>query len=320
MLVSRFKRYFHQWAARRAPRSLRVVLQHRTIYVFPGLQGIGFLFVVLLIWILGTNYQNNLILALSFFLISMMLVSAIHGFKNLLGLTFTPAAVQHATVGEMAPFDIVVSSQYTAQHHGLLFQVNDEDYVRLDLTAGETATLRLMARASERGWMRLPRISLKSYFPLGLFRIWAYIELDHRALIFPQSIACDKPPLGVGQGDEGSQLSSQSGDEFQGFQAYQPGAPLSRIAWKHVARGAGLHLKDYRALQSQHHWLDWNEMQARDTELRLSYLSYWVNQLADTQQEYGLLMPSTRIELGSGEVHRLQALTALALFEREEKT
>ncbi len=306
--------YFQRWAARRSPRADQVVLQHRTIYVFPSKQGLAFLFTVLLIWILGTNYQNNLILGLSFFLTSVMLVSVIHAFKNLLGLTFTPEARQQAAVGELAPFDIQISSAYGSAHHGLLLSIDDEDPVRADLIAGKPAQIRLYAHARHRGWLKLPRIVLKSYFPFGLIRAWAYIELNHRALIFPRPIACDQPPLAAGQGEEGFYVSAQRGDEFQGFQTYQPGSPLSHIAWKQYARGAGMHLKDYRALQSEHYWLDWQALNVRDTELALSNLSYWVNHFSDNNIEFGLRLPSSTIEMGAGDVHRLNALTALALF------
>lgn len=311
--MSQVKEYFQRWAAKRSPRANQVVLQHRTIYVFPSKQGAVFLILILLIWVLGTNYQNNLILGLSFFLASVMLVSVIHAFKNLLGLTFTPDAIQQAAVGEVASFDIQLSSAYQTDHHGLLLAV-DGNPIRADLIAGKTTQVRLSLPARHRGWLKLPRIVLKSYFPFGLIRAWAYIDLEHRALIFPRSIACDQPPLGVGQGNEGAYASAQRGDEFQGFQNYQPGSPLSQIAWKQYARGAGLHLKDYRALQSEHFWLDWQALNARDTELGLSNLSYWVNYFADNNIEFGLRLPSVTIERGMGDVHRLNALTALALF------
>ncbi len=307
------KQYFQRWAAKRSPRANQVVLQHRTIYVFPSKQGAAFLMVVLLIWVLGTNYQNNLILGLSFFLTSLILVSVIHAFKNLLGLTFLPDASQHATLGDTAPFDIQISSSYHSDHHGLLLSV-DGDPIRADLTAGKITQVRLSLHARHRGWFKLPRITLKSYFPFGLIRAWAYIDLEHRALIFPKPIACEQPPLGAGQGDEGVYVSTQRGDEFQGFQNYQPGYPLSQIAWKQYARGAGLHLKDYRALQSEHFWLDWQALNVRDTELALSHLSYWVNYFADNNIEFGLRLPNVTIARGVGDVHRLNALTALALF------
>ncbi|GGY72964.1 DUF58 domain-containing protein [Cellvibrio zantedeschiae] len=291
------------------------MLQHRTIYVFPSKQGAAFLVLILLIWILGTNYQNNLILGLSFFLTSVMLVSVIHAFKNLLGLIFIPDAIQHAAVGDVASFDIEISSSYLNDHHGLLLRVNaDFDPIRADVIAGKVTQVRLNLPARHRGWLKLPRIVLKSYFPFGLIRAWAYIDLHHRALIFPKPIACDQPPLGPGQGDEGIYVSMQRGDEFQGFQNYQPGSPLSQIAWKQYARGAGLHLKDYRALQSEHYWLDWQALNTHDTELALSNLTYWVNYFADSNIEFGLRLPNQTIERGTGDVHRLNALTALALF------
>lgn len=312
--MSRLQEYFQRWAARRSPRAGQVTLQHRTIYVFPSKQGLAFLFLILLIWILGTNYQNNLILGLSFFLTSVMLVSVLHAFKNLLGLTFSPEANQYAAVGEMAPFDIQISSAYQISHHGLLLSLDNEESVRADLVAGKPTQIRLNLPAKHRGWLKLPRIVLKSYFPFGLIRAWAYIDLEHRALIFPRPIACEQPPLGAGRGDEGHHLSVQRGDEFQGFQNYQPGSPLSQIAWKQFARGAGMHLKDYRALQSDHYWLDWEMLNARDTELALSNLSYWVNYFADNNVEFGLRLPNLTIDLGMGDVQRLNALTALALF------
>lgn len=311
--MSQLKQYFQRWAAKRSPRADKVVLQHRTIYVFPSKQGAAFLILILLIWLLGTNYQNNLILGLSFFLTSVMLVSVIHAFKNLLGLTFVADSAQTAAVGENAAFSIQISSAYQANHHGLLLSILD-DSVRADVPAGKTTQVNLNLPARHRGWLKLPRVVLKSYFPFGMIRAWAYIDVNHRALIFPRPIACDQPPLGVGQGDEGTYISVQRGDEFQGFQNYQPGSPLSQIAWKQYARGAGLHLKDYRALQSEHFWLDWQAVSARDTELALSNLSYWVNYFADNNVEFGLRLPNITIERGMGDVHRLEALTALALF------
>jgi uncharacterized protein (DUF58 family) len=317
--LSQLKTYFQRWAARRSPRANRVVLQHRTIYVFPSKQGAAFLLLVLLIWLLGTNYQNNLILGLAFFLTSVMLVSVLHAFKNLLGLTFVPDTAQHAAVGNSAPFDILISSEYQANHHGLLLSLNNAELANshlasADLSTGKTTSVRLGMQARHRGWLKLPRITLKSYFPFGLIRAWAYIELEHRALIFPQAIACDQPPLGAGQGAEGVYVSPQRGDEFQGFQTYQPGSPLSQIAWKQYARGAGLHLKDYRALQSEHYWLDWHVLNVQDTELALSHLTYWVNYFAENNIEFGLRLPNITIEIGIGDVHHLNALTELALF------
>jgi len=229
--------------------------------------------------------------------------------------------VQYAAVGELAAFEINLNSRYQSPHHAIILSIDEgESDVKADLAVGQDTVIRLHMLARRRGWLKMPRIVVKSYYPFGFICVWSYVELEHRALIFPQPIATDLPPLGLGEGDEGIRLSMQTGDEFQGFQIYQPGAPLSQIAWKQYARGAGLHLKDYRALQSKHYWLDFQMMDSRDTELALSQLTYWVIQFSADNCEFGLLLPGERLELGSGDVHRLNALTALALvgWTREE--
>jgi uncharacterized protein (DUF58 family) len=312
--LSPLKKYFHHWAEKRSPRAAQVILRHKTIYILPGRQGLGFLWVVILIWLLGTNYQNNLILAFSFFLISVMLVSTIHAFKNMLGVTFVAAQTQYAAVGDIAAFELIVSSQYNGQHHSLLLLLQDSVPVAVNLAAGETTSVSVGLVAQHRGWLKLPRITVKSYFPLGFIRAWAYVELEHKALIYPRPVACEKPPLGAGQGDASHDFSQQRGDEFQGFQTYQAGSPLSQVAWKQYARGAGMHLKDFRAPQSQACWLDWQFINATNTELGLSHMSYWVNQFAEKNVEFGLILPNKVIAMGKGNVHRLQALTALALL------
>ncbi len=312
--MSPFKKYFHHWAEKRSPRATQVILRHKTIYILPGKQGLAFLLVILLIWLLGTNYQNNLILAFAFFLVSIMLISTIHAFRNMLGVTFSPVSLEYSAVGELAQFNVDIGSRYSSEHHSLLLVLENSEPVLANLGAGLNTQVTLGVLARDRGWLKMPRITVKSYFPFGFIRAWAYVQLEHRALIYPRSVACDIPPLGAAQGEYGNSYSSQQGDEFHGFRAYQQGAPLSQVAWKQYARGAGLHLKDYRAHKSQQYWLDWQHISARDVELGLSQMSYWVNQFTERNIEFGLLLPGEVVDMGCGDIHRLHALRALALF------
>lgn len=55
-------------------------------------------------------------------------------------------------------------------------------------------------------------------------------------------------------------------------------------------------------------------MQVQDTELGLSQLSYWVTNFSENNIEFGLRLPGVTIPVGTGDVHRLEALSALALF------
>lgn len=64
---------FDRWLAQRQPASLNVSLNQGVIYILPSRFGYWFIFLILLLYLLGTNYQNNLILLTSFVLLSTLL-------------------------------------------------------------------------------------------------------------------------------------------------------------------------------------------------------------------------------------------------------
>ena len=69
---------YERWLSRRLPRSGRVVLNQKRIFIFPTGYGFFYLLVASLLFIGGINYENNLILALSFLLASLFLVAILH--------------------------------------------------------------------------------------------------------------------------------------------------------------------------------------------------------------------------------------------------
>ena len=49
------------WLARRQPETSRETLSQHNLYIMPSRQFLGFLTVTLMIWLAGTNYENNLV-------------------------------------------------------------------------------------------------------------------------------------------------------------------------------------------------------------------------------------------------------------------
>lgn len=301
------------WAARRSPRSRNVTLQHKSIYVLPTRQGLLFLLVIAIMWLLGTNYENNLILAAAFLLISVMIVSIIHAYKNLSGLQFQALASRSVFAGEYAEFTILVTSP-GRHYENVQIALDSSLAVTLDLIESNEQHLKLVALSRTRGWLIPRRLLVETFFPLGIMRAWSWVQLDMQALIYPAPLKSDEPPLAQHGAEEGDILARDNPEDFYGLTPYQPGMPLARVAWKQYSRGAGLHLKDYVGYQSQDVWLDWHMLAGLDTEMRLSQLCYWVLQLNKTTTQYGLCLPDKIIELGSGEHHAELVLRALALY------
>ena len=309
---------FWRWAARRSPKAETVVLRHKSIYVLPGGQGFWFMFVIVVMWLLGTNYQNNLVLALAFMLISIMIISVIHAFKNLSGLRFKALGCEPVFAGDYASFVVLLEPANGTDHESVALSFERSVPLVVDLIDGGEQRLNLSVKTSRRGWFEPERLLVKSYFPLGLIRAWSWIQLDMKALVYPAPLASDQPPLQVASAHQGDYLAHEHSEDFQGFLRYQAGAPLTHIAWKQFARGAGLHLKDYVGYQNQQVWLDWHSLAISDTETRLSQLCYWALEFGKTQIEFGLRLPDCTIELGAGGAHQAKILRALALYGLEQ--
>jgi uncharacterized protein (DUF58 family) len=314
-LVNTLRDAFWRWVARRSPKAAAVVLQHKSIYIFPGRHGLMFIFVIALMWLLGTNYENNLVLAAAFLLMSMMIVSVIHAFRNLAGLRFTVIGSQPVFAGDYAKFDVLLEAAPRTDHENVQISFDEKMLVAVDLLRASEQRLNLSTKTHRRGWFEPGRLSVKSHYPLGLIRSWSWIQLDVKTLVYPAPLASAAPPMTPANSQHGDYLSRENSEDFQGFQRYQAGAPLAHVAWKQFARGAGLHLKDYVGYQNQQVWLDWDGLAGLDTETRLSQLCYWALELAKTRTEFGLRIPGCTIELGYGGAHQERILRALALYE-----
>ncbi len=313
-LLNTIKQLFWQWISRRAPRAERVKLRHKSIYVLPSRQGWLFLLVLLIMWLLGSNYQNNLILAIVFLLFSLMVVSILHTFRNLSGLNIEALNARPVFAGEEAEFLLRVTASHRSHHESVHISLDPRLVVAVNVKPGESHELTLTQASHRRGWMSAGRILVESSFPFGFMRAWSWIQLEMQVLVYPRPLASEEPPLGQASEGEGEQITHENPEDFYGFQPYRPGVGLSQVAWKQFARGAGLHLKEYVGYQSQHVWLDWHALGGLDTETRLSRLCYWVLQLGRTQAFYGLRLPGLTLALGQGDIHQAALLRALALY------
>ncbi|MCP8898846.1 DUF58 domain-containing protein [Gilvimarinus xylanilyticus] len=309
------KSYFWRLAERRSPRAEAVVLRHRSIYVLPSKAGLGYMLAGLLVWLLGTNYQNNLILAASFLLFALFVVSVLHAFGNLSGLQLRALKAEPGFVGETLEFPVELISSRSVFH--LLLQPVRGPVLRCDLGRDQANVVKIPLAAQRRGWLKPDRLLLKSYFPLGITRVWSWVYLEGKVLVYPEPRPAQfAPQYGAdSSGDQGDRVRAD--DDFMGFVRYQPGASLAQVAWKLYARGAGLHLKQFGAQQRQSQWLDYHALLG-DVETRLSGLCFLALEWHAAEIDYGLILPGTRLEPAGGDQHLQRVLSELALFNPAE--
>jgi len=310
---------FERWVNRRLKPQRRQTLDNKSLFIFPSRAGFGFLLLVLMLWLMGTNYENNMVLGLAFFLVALLLVCIHHTFFNLSGLQLEYLRSTPCFEGEDGEVELMVSCSEKAEKENIVLGFEGCSPVEVDLIEDKQATLKLFAPTSRRGWFQPGRIHVSSTFPLGIIRCWSYPNLGARILVYPKPLAGFDMPMSSSSDQEGNVLDEQGAEDFHGFKRHHNGMSPRHIAWKQYARGQGLLSKDYVAYREQQLWLDWDALEGIGTEQRLSVLCYWALKIGATQQLYGLRMPGVDIEPDTGVEHKHAVLKALALYGVKEE-
>ncbi|MQX53820.1 DUF58 domain-containing protein [Alcanivorax sediminis] len=313
-LPAPIQRYYQAWLARRLPRAPLVVLNQRRIFIFPTGYGFFYLAVGSLLFIGGINYENNLVLSLSFLLASLFLVAILHTYRNLSGLGLRNGGSESGYAGERGSLGVTLFSEHH-DHHCIWLEWEGQPAQQISVPAGTESTLWMNLALPKRGKVLAPRMKVESVFPLGLLRTWSYVSLDHCCLAWPSpQVSQECPAEGGSETTQAAPTGKAGNDEFRGLRGYVAGDSLRRIDWKGYARGAGLNTKLFEEPAGGRLWLTWDALEGIGTEQRLSILCYWVLALDQHQNPYGLKLPGMTLVPDTGDTHRLRALDALAAY------
>ena len=176
-----------RWARERQGADSKITrLESRRIYILPT--GVGMVFgLMTFAMLLGSmNYNNNLSFVLTFILIALGLVSMHQCQRNLVGLEVSFAGVDSVFAGQSANFRIAVSNRSRNYRYHLQLYNGAAGSSFDDIGPGESTILQLEVPTTARGWVKLPRFGIRSYFPFELFRAWAWLHMDLQGLGEPK--------------------------------------------------------------------------------------------------------------------------------------
>lgn len=312
------------WRLRpRLPVGGAVTLDRRHLYILPTRGGIGFGLLLLTMLLTSLNYDLSLGFGLTFLLTGMGMACMWMAYRNLLDLSIAAAEVQNGFAGQRVGFGLRVRNDQPGARIGIEATVRGGlpgDSLTLDGTG--SGVLLIQLPAPRRGSLALPRVTLSSRFPFGLFRVWSHADLPMSALVYPTPEASPPPaPVAHHDDDEGpADAALPSDDAIDSLRRYRQGDPLHRIAWKHSARTGHLLTRSGQAARQPSCWLDWHTLPTQlGSEARLSRLCAWVLAAGDGV-ELGLRLPGVEIAPGRGAAHRRACLEALASWPRPART
>jgi uncharacterized protein (DUF58 family) len=304
------------WIRRRQgidPDPLR--LDRRRIYILPTPLGVAYAAMVFAMVLGGLNYGNNLGLALAFLLVSLGFVVMHHCHGTLSGLVLRLTGTESAFAGNDVTFRLLLENAALSPRPRIELGIGRDPTSVVDVPAAGAAPAELEVRAARRGRVPLERFVVATRHPLGLFRAWAVVHCEYRAIAWPAPAERGRTPPGVETDTGGAQDRARGDHDFAGLRPFQPGDSLRRIAWKAYARGQGLHTKQYAGTDVVSHVFDWDSLPALGTEARLAQLCRWVLDAHDRGEAFGLRLPAAALEPNVGTAHRERCLNALALFD-----
>ncbi len=308
-----YRKRLNKWLDKRAPLSTHHKLAQHNLYTFPNLTGLGLAITILIIWLMGTNYQNNLVLAIAYLLISFFVVAIWQAYANLSGLEIKAITSQPGFAGDTIRFTLQLTTPNPHGSEYLELSWPGGKKIIADINCHSPFEIEVPCPSHHRGYLLPGRLLIESRYPLGVIRCWTHINLDITGLVYPKPVAGAEPEHITGDDDSEKSSHKKGGDDPGTLRSYQPGDSLKHIAWKLFARERGLHTKQNEQTLSNQKWLDWFGL-SLPQEKRLSILCYWALEYEQAGIQYGLILPEKKLSPDRGYQHLQNVLSELAIF------
>jgi len=339
-----FRRRLSAWLDKRVPASQEHHLNLNSIFILPSGFGWSFIILSLCLFLLGTNYQNNLMLLLSYLCLSIMLLTLFYTHQNFarLALKALPPNSFHCNQNGEVQLQVIphlnaqmkccngvlsikwlnvvrnTDTQFDYIHGGSKTSAQQQSY-NFSLNkdpSSQKQTLNIPLRISSRGRFALGRMTIACDFPLGLYRCWTHLDFDQEVMVYakPQEgpITIDK----LASHNESTSVSQinapDSNEDFYGLNDYEIGQPLNRVSWKHVAKNGSWVSKSFSSQQSESIVLSMPS--SVNVEAAVSALTHATILWASEGRVFGIQYRGLNIAPDQGTNHMHECLSALACF------
>lgn len=294
-------------------------LTRRNVFVLPTRAGLLYAAALATMLVASINYALSLGFMLTFLLGAVALVSMLQTFRNIVSLVLRPGRCEPVFAGQPAELNLLVANRGTLERFALRVSIPDATSAEnLDLAPASDQPVRLAMPTRRRGWMQVPRITVETEFPLGLWRAWTWWQPAMRVLVYPapESGAVPPPPADPMRG--GGTGGARGDDDLSAIRPYRAGDLPRSIAWRAMASTASEALlsKQFEGGAAGDLHLDWNALApALGTEARVSRLARWVLDAHEAEARWSLAIPGCELGPDRGAAHRDRCLAALAVMD-----
>ncbi len=295
---------WQRWLKKRFRMEQSTILKQRDILIFLHPQGILFLLLIVITFIAGINYANNLILGFCFLITSLLCMSVYLSFKQLHQLKLEIFCPEVGQVNHV----LRIQLQFKQSNHAIRYlMIHLPESQQCILLNEMSDSIILEFIPTTRGAFELPRIKIMSSYPFGIVQAWTYLQVTQKIWIAPASISIEME-------DKYVQLKQQHDlDDFRELQTYREGDTLQHVSWKHLARGQGWLTKQFEPhIEHNQLVIDYSALPSHEHEQKLSWMMHLIEMSEQADRSFSLILPQTHLKPSMGAKHSIQARKLLA--------
>ena len=308
-----------KWFYRRFnKKTRRIKLGFNNLYIFPNLFGLFWILTTIVLYVLGTNLENNFTIFICYLMIAVLLISLFLTHFNIHGLEIVSTNQKVNFANSKINYKIILNSNKYRNNIKLKF-LNKENKPILIEKIEDTLIKSLTIESKQRGIYTPDIIYGESSSPLSLCTCWFYWKPVDKLIVAPE-----KKKARVIQ--EFHQISTSSrdkknnafiGDDLIDIQIYKKGEKKSLIYWKSLARSGTLLSKNFSNENLKNNWLILNKN--LPIEKALEHLCFEIYNHYKNNRVYGILISKNKfIKPDKSEKHYLKCLTMLASYKNDE--
>ncbi|RZJ20855.1 DUF58 domain-containing protein [Acinetobacter sp. UBA3106] len=295
---------WQKWLAKRFQFKKIKQLSQKDILIFIYQQGYLYLVLILLTFIVGVNYANNLILGFCFLVSAILCISFYLTFKQLHGLKLEVSVNEVGQAGHQ--LDLQLHFQQ-AQRQPRYLWVKTGQHLEKIFISELKQSMTLSFFTDKRGQFDYPTIQMYSVYPFGLVRAWTYFYLKETSWVAPRAA------FYAAENKQHQQNLEPDMDEFHELRNFKAGDSLQAVSWKQVARGQGLYIKVFEQHDEQLNIeIHYQHMPSTEHEEKLSLMMGLIEQCEQIHCAYAVFLPQAELTVGLGENQLLQAKKLLA--------
>lgn len=298
------KKRWQRWLEKRFKVVDQKTFLQKDVLIFLYQQGYLYVVLIIITFIAGVNYANNLILGFCFLISAILCISFYLTFKQLYALQIEIIPPLVGQVDEDLRLKIALK-QHQPQMRYLCFSVDQQLHYILMTESQQQIELTFIPQ--QRGKFDYPMIRIWSVYPLGLVRAWSYVYLTHQSWVAPKALTFSH------EYKQPHQSQEQDFDEFRELRDFKQGDSWHVVSWKQVARGQGLYVKNFEQHTDDYRMcIDYQKIPASNHEEKLSLMMGLIEQCEQNQRPYAIILPHAELEFGLGEQQLQHAKCLLA--------